>query len=365
MDPASLVPEAMAIPLAPLFLQILLLLTFVAHMLLMNVMLGGTIIALVGELRGKRAPLALRKTPKELAGVLTVAVALAVNLGVAPLLFLQVIYGQFLYTSSVLIAWWWIGLTVVVILAYYGLYIYKFKYEALKGLKALLLALCVFLLLGTGFILTTNMTLMLRPEQWMAYFDRADGWLLNLTEPTLFPRYLHMVIGAMAVGGLFLALMASWRERRGTLAPDGAAARIRSGMRWFTHATLAQLVMGSVFLITLPRPIMLTFMGSNMTNTLVFVAALASVVLLLILGFRRQVWATAWTLVAVMTLMALMRAMVRTEYLAPYLDVSSLPVHPQYGPLALFLVSLIIGLALIYWMVKQALGAGNKTTQEG
>lgn len=365
MDAALLVPEAMALPLPPIFLQALLMLTFVGHLLLMNVMLGGSCIALVNELRGGRPKDAgVRATPHELSNILTVAVALAVNLGVAPLLFMQVLYGPFLYTSSVLIAWWWIGLSPVLILAYYGLYIYKFRYDKLKGLRVLLLGFSVLLLLGTGFVLTNNMTLMLTPERWTRYFDAPGGWLLNLGEPTLLPRYLHMVIGALAVGGLFVALMASWRHKRGSLGAAAAQERIEHGMRWFTYATLCQIVAGPLYLVSLPREIMLSFMGGDMTYTVVFLAGLAGVALLLLFAFRRQLWATTWTLVLVMTLMAIMRHMVRTEYLKPYLDLSSIPVAPQYGPLAMFLVSLVIGLALVFWMVKQALAAGKANVQE-
>ncbi len=365
MDPALLIPEAMALPLSPIFLQALLMLTFVAHLLLMNVMLGGSCIALVNELRGGRLrDSGVRAIPHELSGILTVAVALTVNLGVAPLLFMQVLYGQFLYTSSVLMAWWWLALCPVLILAYYGLYIYKFRYDGLKGLRVLLLGFSVLLLLATGFVLTNNMTLMLTPERWTRYFDAPGGWLLNLGEPTLLPRYLHMVIGSLAVGGLFVALMASWREKRGSLSAAASQERMQHGMRWFTYATLCQIFAGPLYLVSLPRETMLSFMGSDMTNTLIFLAGLAGVALLLLFAFRRQLWATTWTLVVVVTLMAVMRHMVRSEYLKPYQDLASVPVAPQYGPLALFLVSLVIGLALVFWMVKQALAAGKANAQE-
>ncbi len=354
MDPASLIPKAYALPLHPLILQVLLVLTFTLHLLLMNVVLGGAVVAFFAELRRRKSP-SVAGAGKELAPKMTMALALAVNLGVAPLLFLQVMYGQFLYTSSVLIAWPWLGAVALVILAYYGLYLYNFRHSQLGGKRLPLMGACVVLLLCTAFVFTNNMTLMLRPEQWLPYFDNPSGWMLNLTEPTLVPGYLHMVVAALAVGGLAVALMADFQKKRGKVTQGVADARKEYGMRWFTRTTLLQLVIGPLFLITLPRNVMLSFMGGDMVNTAMLLIGLAGVALVLYLGIRRKLWATVWTLGALVLVMSTMRALMRIEYLAPHFKVSEAALDPQYGPFALFIVSLVIGLAIVAWVLKQAL----------
>ena len=53
--------------------------------------------------------------------------AFTITLGVAPLLFLQVMYGQFLYASSILIGVPWLAIIAMVILAYYGVYFFSMK----------------------------------------------------------------------------------------------------------------------------------------------------------------------------------------------------------------------------------------------
>lgn len=53
MDPSVLIPEALPIPVAWGWFYAFLLLTFTLHLLVMNVMLGSSIIALVHHLRGK------------------------------------------------------------------------------------------------------------------------------------------------------------------------------------------------------------------------------------------------------------------------------------------------------------------------
>ena len=51
MEPASLIPLADAMPGPAWWFEILLLLTFVLHLLLMNTVLGGTVIVAVHALR--------------------------------------------------------------------------------------------------------------------------------------------------------------------------------------------------------------------------------------------------------------------------------------------------------------------------
>ena len=47
---------------------------------------------------------------------------MTVNLGIPPLLFLQTLFGQFLYSSSILMAVFWLSVVPVLIVAYYAAY---------------------------------------------------------------------------------------------------------------------------------------------------------------------------------------------------------------------------------------------------
>ncbi len=130
--------------------------------------------------------------------------ALTVNLGVPPLLFLQVLYGQFLYSSAILSAVYWMLLVAVVMSSYGLLYVHagRAKRGLFGGAAGLPLSLAVCGLLATSFILTNVMSLMLRPDSWSQYFFDAKGTILNLGDPTFLPRWLHFVFASLAVGGL-------------------------------------------------------------------------------------------------------------------------------------------------------------------
>ncbi len=353
MNPSQLLPTTDPISVPWFLFEALGILTFVLHLLFMNAMFGGSIIALFSIGKDKQGwhPIA-----KSLSTKLPSMVALTVNLGVAPLLFVQVIYGHLLYTSTVLMAAYWLSIVVLGISAYYLLYYYDFKYDALGGKRTLVLGLAVALLVAISFIFSNAMTLMELPEAWKGYFANPSGTLLNLSDPTLLPRYLHFVIAAIAVGGLFVALLGYLNNRKGE---DGELF-ITIGLKWFNTMTLVQFVVGSWFLVSLKREVMLSFMGKNIVNTSVFMVSLLLTLASLHAGFTRRVLQAVGTTVANVALMAIVRAMVRWEYLAPYFHPSSLTLKPEYSPFILFVVSLLLGLLVVAYMVNLYVRAGKE-----
>jgi hypothetical protein len=343
-----LIPTPDTIPVAWGWFQFLLMLTFPLHLLLMNAMLGATLVALYLLLKRSAD-----ETDGKLAHGLTVAlpvlVAFAVNLGVAALLFIQVLYGHFLYTSSVLMGVFWIGIVPALILAYYAVYLADFRFERLGPWLKPLLSFAALVFLAIAFMLSTNMTLMLRPESWGGYFQHLSGTMLNLGDPTFFPRYLHMVIGATAVGGLFVALFGRFRP---TTEPQVAARAEQLGLNLFAYLTMVQILLGLWFLISLPRPILLDFMGGDLTSTLLFAAGLTLALAALASALRRKPIAAASITVVLVYVMAFMRDHVRRAFLAGHFAPADLRLVPQYSPLILFLVTLVVGCLVVVWLLR-------------
>ncbi len=356
MDPTALIPATDSIPVHWGWFKALLLVTFVIHLLFMNVVVGSGIIALVRALRNGNVPGAPDKT---VTGKIPTALALAVNFGVAPLLFLQVLYGQFLYTSSILMGWCWLSVILLVILAYYGFYLHQIKYDALGRGRTVVLGAAVLLLVVVAFIFTNNMTLMVSPGRWLAYFDNPGGTLLNLTEPTLIPRYLHFITASVAVGGLFMAVVWSRRRNRDV---HGAGARIHAGMRWFAWATLVQIFVGLLFLLLQPWPIVRLFVGGSSMHTVALVVGIALALMALALGFKDRVWPCVVLTVVVIATMAVVRDLVREAYLNPYFKPSELTLTPLYSPLIAFLIVMGIGLLALAYMLKLSARAGQQST---
>ena len=194
-------------PAHPLIFLVLGVVTFALHLTAVNVMLGTLGLAAWG---------AFSKNPywQRLAGALgttaKVAVSVAIVLGVAPLLFVQVIYDPFWYTSNVISAWWLLGFLAILTVAYLALYRFyglNHRYEAdgrpvhLEGAPkgGVWLAGSLVLMLVCGLIMHAVVNQSLLPAEWM-------NWYAPNGEIEPYGRSLHSVTPARLLFFLLLSL---------------------------------------------------------------------------------------------------------------------------------------------------------------
>lgn len=171
MDPAGA-------PAHPLIFLVLGVVTFALHMTAVNVMLGTLGLSAWGS---------FSQNPywQRLAGVFgttaKVAVSIAIVLGVAPLLFVQVIYDPFWYTSNVISAWWLLGFLAILTVAYLALYrFYGLNHQYAEDGSALpiqgapqggLWLVGSFILMVTcGVIMHAVVNQSLQPGEWMNWY---------------------------------------------------------------------------------------------------------------------------------------------------------------------------------------------------
>jgi hypothetical protein len=342
-----IIPQADMIPVSWGWFQFLLLLTFPLHILAMNAMLGGLAIGIVQHIKGGDVQ---KKLAHRIAIALPLVIAFVVNFGVAPLLFLQVLYGQFVYSSAVLMGIFWISIVPILIVGYYGAYLYDFKFKSL-GIFGPVVAIGVFvILLVIGFFFSNNMLLMSLPERFSEYFEHKNGTLLAVDHVTFWPRYLHMMCGALAVGGLFVGLLGRFRKVDD---PELAEHSERIGITTFFVLTLVNVLFGFWYLLSLPKAQMMLFMGGNIGATLVFLIALLAVVGAVVVAYKRRFWLTFFHAVVIVVLMTFLRSWLRSDYLGNYFTLDQLQVLPQYSPLVMFLVTLVGGLVCVGWLIKK------------
>ncbi|PHR24450.1 MAG: hypothetical protein COA36_15535 [Desulfotalea sp.] len=346
-----IIPQADVIPVAWGWFQALLLLTFPIHLLAMNAMLGGLAIGIVQHLRGGTVE---KKLAHRIAVALPLVIAFVVNFGVAPYLFLQVIYGQFLYSSSVLMGTFWILIIPILIIGYYGAYLYDFKFNSL-GIFGPFIAIIVFcLLLVIGFFFSNNMLLMSLPERFTDYFSQKNGTMLVYDNVTFWPRYLHMMCGALAVGGLFVGVLGRFRKAADIELADHCE---RLGLNVFLVFTLVNVGLGLWYLFSLPHSQLMLFMGGNIGATALLVVALFTVIGALVMAFKRKFWLSFFLGVTLVVFMTFLRSWLRTDYLSDYFSLDQLQLVPQYSPFIFFLVTLVAGIICIAWLVKKSADA--------
>jgi len=356
MQIPNFIPTADPNPLpAPYWvLKLLLMVTFYLHILAMNFLMGGAVLALLGRWRAGNPAFAVRSF-FDVGRKLPSLAASTITLGIAPLLFLQVIYGQYFYTSSIVMAWPWLLLLAMLTLAYYGFYFAAGQNEASIGRAGWILAVSLVLIFSIGFLFTNNLTLSQTPERWPAkYFNNPSGWNLNLTEPTLIPRYLHFFTAAIAVGGLFLVLIGlkKWKGE-----PEYARYVFQFGGNAFRYATMAQFLVGTWFLVSLPREKRMLFLGdSTLATALLLVAVAGAVGAIVVVGkalergdVRLGAYAGSGLTAVVILCMSVMRDILRDAYLAPYFHPGEFAVKTQWAVFPLFLALFVAG--VVFWLL--------------
>ena len=344
-------PDPMPLP-GPVWLMMsLLLVTFLLHLVAMNLTVGGTAIAIFCASRQKSDRFA-GQLASDLMQVLTISLAFTITLGVAALLFVQVLYGNLLYASSILIGAFWIAVIPTLIVAYYGLY-YSKSHPGNTGP----LWMSLVLLLAIGFVYVNNFTLMMTPQRWLdMYRNSTAGLNLNWTEPSLVPRYLHFMLGAFAVAGLMVFVAGVWKR-----STEYGQWMMQHGSLWFVVPTVLNYLAGMWFLMALPRSVLLDlFAGNPLGASLVALgmllplAAVAHVVLAsrtekILLHSRLAVITTLLTLIVMLGI----RQLVRGAYVAPFVQLSAMPVKPQWSVITLFVLLFVGGLATLYVMLKR------------
>jgi cytochrome c len=192
----------LALPLPEWLLIGLLVISFLLHIVFVNLMIGGSILTLWAEIKGLKNKeydtLAL-----EIARTTTVNKSMAVVLGIAPLLSINTLYTVYFYSANALTGLMWISIIPLVAIAFLMTYLHKYSWQRLHNNKPLHIAInaiAVLIFLFIPLIFLVNINLMLFPGKW----GTIHGFLSALLLPNVFPRYLHFLCASMAVTGLFL-----------------------------------------------------------------------------------------------------------------------------------------------------------------
>jgi hypothetical protein len=363
-----IIPLADPVPLpGPVWLfRVLLLVTFFLHIVAMNFLLGGGLVGALSGVRGRANVPHHRRLSEQISRILPVVTAATVTLGVAPLLFLQVLYGRFFYTSSILMAVPWFGVIALLCIAYYGHYfmalsdtVRRERFLWIAGVSSVLVA-------AVGFIYVNNVTLMQDPARFKdLYLSSRSGVRLNLAEPTLIPRFLHMLVGAIAVTGLGIVALGQ-RINRKESGPFGPWA-IRYGRNWFAVATLIQILIGVWFLFSQPAVVRGAFLGGNVVWTAhlfggAFLALCALALMLVKPDSGKVLGLSGGLIVLTLLAMLLVRTWVRDTLIGGYADLANANVRTPLDVLAAFLLFFVAALVTVGWMIRRYVVEGRRPT---
>ena len=354
------------VPSHPIVFLLLGVLTFALHIAAVQVMLGAGALVLRGAFSADRH---WRRLAAAMLDTAKIAVSVAIVIGVAPLLFVQVTYDPFWYTSNVLSAWWVIGFIVILIAGYVAMYAFYWRNRDLATQptrSGWLMVASLALLLLVGFIMHVLSYQMLWPEQWQDWY--APG---GQVDPS--GRSLHAY--SLTRFGFFIALAApvtgAWlvavrRYLQGANDPDAGylAFVARVAQRLLLAGGVVALLFGAAWMATLPDK-----MAAFATSPAVVVAAamlLLAVLLPQALGPRldRGAWGYAVFGVGALALIvvAAAREWLRYRVLAGVHGYDPLDYRIQmdwYSTVTFFVTFGVLGTVVLGYLLTVAWQAGQ------
>ena len=208
MDTAMLyaLRDPLGVPAHPVIFLILAVLTWALHIAAVHVLLGSSALAIRGAFSAQDH---WRRLADAMVNTAKVAVSVAIVIGVAPLLFVQVIYDPFWYTSNVLSAWWVIAFIFILIVATLALFIfyamnYEIRRKKVRAPSAMIIAIIGFLVVG--FIMHALSVQTLEPDQWREWYAPngvidASGRSIHAFDPW---RFAFFILLSFPVIGIWL-----------------------------------------------------------------------------------------------------------------------------------------------------------------
>ncbi|MBI3949998.1 MAG: hypothetical protein HY314_06040 [Acidobacteria bacterium] len=378
MDPTTLIGPSspLGYPAPYWFLVLFKGLGFTLHMVPMNLWYAGIILAMLMHWRGGEHA---KHLSSRLMKQMPVIVALGVNFGIVPLLFIQVAYYRVFYPATVLMAWPWFSIVILLTLAYYGVYIYAIGLrdtsDQIAPWRRAVGWVTALLFIVIGFLFSNAFSLMTNVGGWSALWQRTSvagaplGIALNTADPTLWPRWLMMfglglttTAAYMVVDTGLFANQESEKYKRGAVS---VALKVYTvGMVWFAIA-------GSWYVFgTWPVEQRQMMFSGPLTILTVLTAIGPGLPWLLILAQRRKVTQalvliTGLVQFSVLALNTVSRQIVQNAELSKFLDVTAEAVNVQWSPLILFLLLFAAGLGVVAWMISKVMAARRQPATVG
>jgi hypothetical protein len=334
--------DSAGVPAVPELFQVLMVLTWIFHIAFVQLALGTSALAIYSFHRRESGPyyetlsIAMTKAAK-------VSVSLLIVLGVAPLLFTQVIYDPQWYASNVLSARWVIGFILSLIVAYCLWFAFYFANHA--GAKRYIgiyawIAFALFCM--DGLIMHALAYQSLLPDRWMDWY--APGGHVDTRGSSLhaiqWPRYLFIMSLAAPAVGIFLQAYSEYFKVRDNHSAEYRAFAQRLGKK------IAVVGFGLSFILLLAWQFDLPPQTGLFTHPLGWVL-LAAIGLMVLWSSRFSAQTHGYMPVlggfTVLALLAWWREVIRIHYLTPFhYTITDYPVHADW-PTTILFFSTIVG----------------------
>lgn len=335
--------DSAGIPSHPVVFQLLMVITWVFHIAFVHLTLGAGVLAIVGFIKRhnkdwEQLSIAMTKVAK-------VSVSMAVVLGVAPLLFTQVIYDPQWYASNVLSASWVIGFIITLIIGYTLWFAFYFNnHEGAAGSVIGFALVGLGLMLFDGFIMHVLSYQSLLPEQWINWYAPngnvdTSGSVLHAWQ---WQRFGYIVLLSMVMIGAYLMAYADYFRTRTDMHGNYLAWARNMGARIAVAGIVISLPLLLLWYVDLPVHV------ADLTAVpFIVLAAIGAFSLIFFWSERNNRFDHGYRALliygSIITALAALREMVRIAYLQPFnYDIMTYKVVTDWPSTALFFLTFIV-----------------------
>jgi hypothetical protein len=343
MDASALLAlrDPAGVPFYPIVFQGLYVLTWALHAAFVLLALGAMGLSLYGTLKQKSDSHWKILTP-HLIQTGKISVSILIVLGVAPLLFTQVIYDPNWYVANTLSGMWVFIFIYTLVIGYILYYWYYYANKAQEGGGKLIGIISFFILVFAGLLMHNFAVTSIMPNDWMDMYAPngivdTSGWTLNIK----LVRLLFFVSLSIPVVGIFLQNYSRFLSTR----DDFKGNFIEYTSSLGTKLTVIGLLISAVFFA-----LWMSSIGYLMHP--LSISIIVGVVALLLISYSNSnSYITTGVLVVVALLISAMRELIRFDIMSNLgYNIYDYPVNLEIPSIVMFLLTFLImgGIGVAY-----------------
>jgi hypothetical protein len=339
------------VPFYPVVFQALYVLTWALHAAFVLLALGSMGLSIFGTFSQKSDPHWKILTP-HLIQTGKISISILIVLGVAPLLFTQVIYDPNWYVANTLSGMWVFIFIYTLVLGYIMYYWYYYANKKSEGGGKLIGIISFSILVGAGLLMHNFAVTSIMPNEWMNMYAPNgivdnSGWTFNMD----IIRLVFLVSLAIPVVGIFLQNYSRFLSTR----EDFSSEFVNYTASLGTKMGVVGLIISALCFVAWMLQI------DYLLNPLSLAIIAGVVVLLLMVAKNSNSYITTIVLVVVALLISAMRELIRFDIMSNLgYSIYEYPVNLEIPTIVMFLLTfLVLGGVGVAWLLTMAWKVGK------
>ena len=347
----NLLRDPAGVPFYPVVFQALYVLTFALHAAFVLLALGSMGLSLFGAVKQKSDGNWARLTP-HLIQTGKFSVSILILLGIAPLLFTQVIYDPNWYTVNALSGVWVFAFIYLLIAGYLTYYWYSYANKKGSSSNVLIGLLSFGLLVFAGVLMHNFAVESIQPQNWMEWY--APGGVVD-TSGTSFHmepvRLAFFVSLCIPVVGIFMQNYGRFLSTRKDFAPEYLEFATKLGTKL---AVVGLVISAALYALW-------TLQAGVLLHPLSIATVISVVVLLLMAARNRNSYVTTGVLVVVALLISAVREYVKYAIMADIgYSIYDYPMNIDWPSVIMFLLTFVVlGFTGVAYIATMAWNVGK------